>query len=605
MSLSPAQIRAQLAPAAEPEVSRAAEQEVLESLEAVNSEAGSKQDLSGGVESRHAGQRGLKLDAPASTDEPEASVSVISESSASPAQNSSQASAREPAPRYAGPPERTESARGKPPLRVLTVSESPQAERAALAAIAQFPKVCLPIFTERGRSDFFYNPAHEQLFHLLNDFYTEHGHIDGVAFMQHALDSNQAAKIGGPGAIAALWAANVGGHESFTYHLDILRDKYVARQTKALAQTLSAKIENASEDALWEAIAEHEKGLADLRALAKERQYGRLPMLCDMSVMLNGNKPPRPAELVTGLLHKGSKLIVGGTSKGRKTFSLLDLALSVATGSQWWGFDTLQGAVCYINFEIQESFFCERITDILRAKKLELSPDMFMGWNLRGHSEGIENLIEEIVAKIIARDFALVVFDPIYKGLGDRDENKAGDIASLMNQLERVAVKTGAAIAFGAHYSKGNQALKESIDRIGGSGVFARDPDSILTMTAHEEPDAFTVDCTLRNFKPIEPFVLRWDWPLFIRTDLDPEALKQPRKNNSGQFTARYSKESLLEELSVLQGVRPGALYKRLSEMEGISRAQFYRLAKQLKDDGKLREFEGVWYRANIKSEKT
>jgi len=37
-------------------------------------------------------------------------------------------------------------------------------------------------------------------------------------------------------------------------------------------------------------------------------------------------------------------------------------------------------------------------------------------------------------------------------------------------------VKTGAAVGFGAHYSKGNQAGKEAIDRVSGSGVFARDP---------------------------------------------------------------------------------------------------------------------------------
>ena len=57
----------------------------------------------------------------------------------------------------------------------------------------------------------------------------------------------------------------------------------------------------------------------------------------------------------------------------------------------------------------------------------------------------------------------------------------------MLNEIEALAVETGAAVAFGAHYSKGNQAGKEVIDRIGGSGVFARDPDSILNFTRHEE----------------------------------------------------------------------------------------------------------------------
>ena len=82
--------------------------------------------------------------------------------------------------------------------------------------------------------------------------------------------------------------------------------------------------------------------------------------------------------------------------------------------------------------------------------------------------------MSQIIAKFKDGGYSLIVFDPIYKGLGDRDENKAGDIASLLNEIESLAVETGAAVAFGHHFSKGNQANKDSIDRIGGSGVFAR-----------------------------------------------------------------------------------------------------------------------------------
>ena len=90
-------------------------------------------------------------------------------------------------------------------------------------------------------------------------------------------------------------------------------------------------------------------------------------------------------------------------------------------------------------------------------------------------------------------------------------------------------VETGAAVAFGAHYSKGNQSSKESIDRIGGSGVFARDPDSILNFTRHEQADCFTVEMTLRNHRPVEPFVVRWAYPLMQREEsLDPNQLRKP-----------------------------------------------------------------------------
>jgi hypothetical protein len=120
------------------------------------------------------------------------------------------------------------------------------------------------------------------------------------------------------------------------------------------------------------------------------------------------------------------------------------------------------------------------------------------------------------------------VFDPPYKLLGARDENASRDMADLMNAVESVAVETGAAVAFGSHYSKGNQAGKDSMDRISGSGVLARDPDSIITMTRHVKDDAFAVEMTLRNFPPQEPFVVRREHPLMIvDRKLDPAKLKQ------------------------------------------------------------------------------
>lgn len=243
------------------------------------------------------------------------------------------------------------------------------------------------------------------------------------------------------------------------------------------------------------------------------------------------SRPIKPPEIIHGLLHRGSKMVIGGTSKGRKSFTLLDLAISVSLGVPWWGFNTTRGRVLYLNFEIQEPFLIERIYTIADGKKVQVPKAGLDSMTLRGMTEPVEKMAEEMIQTILQLEpYALIIFDPIYKLMGGRDENKAGDVTAVLNELERVAVRTGAAVAFGAHYSKGNQAGKESIDRIGGSGAFARDPDSILTMTTHEEEDCFTVEATLRNFAPHVPFVVRWAYPTFQRdSDLDPAALKLPK----------------------------------------------------------------------------
>ena len=202
-------------------------------------------------------------------------------------------------------------------------------------------------------------------------------------------------------------------------------------------------------------------------------------------------------------------MVLGGPSKARKSWSLIDLMLSVSTGTPWWGFPTRRGRALYLNFELPPFALQYRITRIAAAKEIS----DFTGfdiWNLRGHATDFSALIPKILGRIRDTGYSLILIDPIYKGLGSRNENDAGDIASLLNEVEQLALKSGAAAVFGAHFSKGNQAGKESIDRIGGSGVFARDPDVILTMTPHEEDDAHVIDLTLRALPPVKPFVVRW-----------------------------------------------------------------------------------------------
>ena len=321
-----------------------------------------------------------------------------------------------------------------------------------------------------------------------------------------------------------------------------------------------------------------------------------LPKFVDALDITGANLPEKPPEVVETLLHKGSKMVVGGTSKSFKTWALLDLAISVASGSDWWGFPCKQGKVLYINYEIQPEFFGHRCQAILDRREIALLPGNLMILNLRGMSMPLEALVIQLIELIKNEGFLLIIFDPIYKALGGRDENKAGDIASLCNELERVAVNTGAAVAFGAHFSKGNQAAKESIDRIGGSGVFARDPDTILTMTAQDQEDnAFIVQATLRNHKPIDDFVVRWKWPIFERAgDLDPTRFKQPAKRGNGTGEALEAAQSkLLPKLSPL-----GATYSDWLNSARMPAATFNKYRTELFKAGLVKKTsDGTWIR--------
>jgi hypothetical protein len=290
-----------------------------------------------------------------------------------------------------------------------------------------------------------------------------------------------------------------------------------------------------------------------------------------------------PPDVIEGVLHRGAKMVLGGGSKTFKTWTLVDLAISVATETAWLGqFPTKRGRVLYLNLELQGAFFATRLRTVCEESQITLESGYLTVWNLRGRAADLSKLLPLLLREIGRDKYVLIIIDPIYKLLGLRDENKAGDIASLLNEIEALAVETSAAIAFGAHYSKGNQAGKEVIDRIGGSGVFARDPDSILNFTRHEEENCFTVDATLRNHPPIKPFVARWDYPLMcVDSLLDPDRLKQ-----AGAAVKQYHSTELLDLLT--RPMFTGEFKKTAKTETGMSDRTFYRLYGELKSSGAL-----------------
>src|SRR4029077_20901586 len=138
-----------------------------------------------------------------------------------------------------------------------------------------------------------------------------------------------------------------------------------------------------------------------------------------------------------------------------------------------------------------------------------------------------------------------------------------------------------------AHFTKGNQASKESIDRVSGGGSINRDPDNLITLTRHELDGCFIVEFTNRNFKPISPFVVQWQYPLLVkRPDLDPQRLKtiNPPKSES-----KFSDEDFLLLIKTKNGelTTPELLQHAIDQL-GCSKATILRRFKVLAAQRKI-----------------
>jgi len=277
-----------------------------------------------------------------------------------------------------------------------------------------------------------------------------------------------------------------------------------------------------------------------------------LPPFCFVGPKYILETPPEPKLLIGGtdkqdprknaLVHQGDKVMLGAESKAGKTWWMLQQALCIASGTPFLGHQTARGVVLYINFELKPWAFRRRVNYVMEAlglintkgeykkrinKEGKEEPDYpaFIEWNLRGKCYDIETICavaEERLSKLPGLKLAAIVIDPLYKSYGGKEENSATDMAAVLESMERFAEKFDAAIFIASHFAKGDSAGKSQIDRISGSGVIARDPDSIMTLSKlKDEKNLYTFEATLRNMACPEPRVVEFDFPIWkVRDDI-------------------------------------------------------------------------------------
>jgi hypothetical protein len=449
--------------------------------------------------------------------------------------------------------------------------------------------------------NFFYVPAHKTIYEMMVSLWRANRPIDLISFTEFMRRKDILAAVGGAAYVTELHSyidklTNfVPTAAAVDYYVAIVREKFARREIIADATRLVRSAYGADADEFSGIVQRVTNRIVHIGAATN----GQFPQLQDTADFFSTDDPPLPKLVIHHLLHRGSKMLLGGNSKGRKTWALMDLAIAVSCGVDWWGFHTQRGAVCYINLELQPEFFRVRQKKICEVRNIQPERGMFMAWHLRGHAKPMTQLIGDLLGFLKQYRFKLIIIDPIYKTLPAfrGSENDSAMITQLLNEVETIAVETGAAVLFCSHFSKGDQADKESMDRVSGSGAWARDPDTLLTMTAHEEQDCFTVEATLRNLAPIFPLVVKWDYPLFVRQDeLSPDRLKR-----RGPKAA--SPDKLLDVLSEFNGQEPKDVLQQMRDQHGITRATVYRMKTVLEERGQLKTEDGLWLKVKPETE--
>lgn len=165
-----------------------------------------------------------------------------------------------------------------------------------------------------------------------------------------------------------------------------------------------------------------------------------------------------PQWLVKRVLVAGQPAICGGRSKAMKTSNMVDLAVSIGTGTPFLGhFETVRQTVAILSgesgaFTIQET--AQRVASV-RGVNLEES-DVYFGFTLPQISRGPD--IIATIDMLNETGSRVLIIDPAYLcltiGAGGKQTTNVFDMGSLLSQLSLVVERTQVTVILCHHCRK-------------------------------------------------------------------------------------------------------------------------------------------------------
>ena len=264
--------------------------------------------------------------------------------------------------------------------------------------------------------------------------------------------------------------------------------------------------------------------------------------------------PKMKPVLIHGFLRRGETMNIIAPPKTGKSWLVTDLALSVATGTPWFGFPCEKGKVLIIDNELHPETSANRIPKVVMARGVELKKvqnEIYVD-NQRGRLGNIEDLANQIET-LKPYGFKLIIIDAFYRAMPKgTDENDNGTVAGIYNLIDKYAAALDCAFVLIHHTSKGNQSLKAVTDVGAGAGSQSRASDTHVILRRHKEQGCVVMESVVRSFPSVGAVCLRWNWPLWDRDDsLNPEDLDGKKE----------------ERPSSANDPEPSVLARRLSEV--------------------------------------
>lgn len=438
----------------------------------------------------------------------------------------------------------------------MTVPESLDVEKRALGCLLLAPSLIGPADVSPEQ---FWLPEHRKIVSAILEMPDAAGMdpktLADMLVLRKAVPPDRIllAELAVSGAVPVAWP----------HYAGLLREAHAAR---ALREAARQAIDDLDAGAAVGAVAGRLAG--GLSGAQSAGAQDRLELICFDEAAVADEEADRPTpHIIEGLLAERTKGIITSRSKMGKTWLLLQLGISVAAGLPFLNRPTRRVPVLFVDLELEADEMRKRLAKVRRAMFIgeHHTRDTFRVVRPNRDVFGLEAFIGVVVEEARRIGARLVIIDPVYTLFKGRlDELRPGDQQIVLSQLNRLRHEAGTAVVSVGHAPKGSMSERSNIDRQAGSGVPARDADSIISVVPlnPEGSGTYRVDCDLRYFPPIAPFGIRREFPVYrVDADIDIDNAARPAGRNGGGGSA-MARPKAMSPLEVAELIGEGPMYR-------------------------------------------
>ena len=228
----------------------------------------------------------------------------------------------------------------------------------------------------------------------------------------------------------------------------------------------------------------------------------------------------KPRGIVSGILPARSLSIWYGSPGSLKSNLLIDMCLSVATGTDWLpdlpgkgnniGYSVSQAPALLIDIDNGKDVIAERLAAFARARNTPAKAPIYWLTFPTPPLIASKGLLD-LTAYAQHIGAGLIVIDNLLRVAGVRDEN-ASEIDTAMTNLRKFAETTGAAVAVIHHRRK--DTMGREGDSLRGHSSIEAAVDLVFLIKREDGTNEITVKCTKARRKPVETFGALWTYTL-------------------------------------------------------------------------------------------